>query len=259
MPNCLSGLKYFKNSINIFNRHLPLVSSTEINSELIKELIGKENPTILEIGCNNGAHTLWFLEIFRNPILYCFEPDPRAISRFKINVGERSNVRLFEVALGDRNGEIDFFQSSGQRSDEEAKQMPDGWDQSGSIRQPKEHLAVHPWVKFDRKIKVAILTLDAWIGRHGIDSIDFIWMDVQGAEIDVFRGGVDALSRTRFIYTEYSDQQLYQGQFGLRKLLKFMDGFEVVARYPGDVLLRNRKLIKKPKFSLRKTILKLIQ
>nr|VFK11672.1 MAG: methyltransferase, FkbM family [Candidatus Kentron sp. LPFa] len=105
-----------------------------ITRERLRECVGKSDPTILEIGANDGMHTLWFLELFDNPRIYCFEPDPRAIERFRKKVGRHPNVTLFEMALSDYNGEAIFYQSNSQY----------GWDQSGSIRKPKEHLTVFP-------------------------------------------------------------------------------------------------------------------
>jgi 2-O-methyltransferase len=224
---------------------LPPITFSDISKEFLREVVGKENPIILEIGCNDGTHTLWFLEAFKNPTVYCFEPDPRAIARFKANIGNRTNVHLFELALSDQEGELTFYQSTGKPDDESADIIPEGmnegWDLSGSIRQPKEHLEAYPWVKFDTSITVPTTTLDSWCKQQGIAAIDFIWMDVQGAEIDVFRGGTDALAATQFIYTEYSDRQLYSGQFTLKQLLGYLQHFDVLVRYAGDIFLKKKR------------------
>lgn len=219
---------------------LPQVSHSKITKELVRECVGKPDPTILEIGCNDGEHTLWLLEIFENPTVYCFEPDPRAIARFKEKVGQRSNVHLFEIALSGNNGDTTFYQSGGRLDEKSNETMPEGWDLSGSIRQPKDHLAKHPWVTFEQSITVKTATLDTWCREHAIEDIDFIWMDVQGAEIDVFRGGVTMLPKTHFIYTEYDNSELYEGQYTLKQLLKYLKDFKVMIRYPADVLLRNQ-------------------
>jgi len=224
-----------------FLQGIPRVYNLQITRELIRGCVGKPDPTILEIGCNDGTSTRWFLEIFERPEVYCFEPDPRAVARFNRKVGQHPNIHLYEIAISDRNGETTFYQSGGQRSKTETETMPEGWDLSGSIRKPKNHLVVHPWVTFDRAITVKTMTLDTWCNEHGIETIDFIWMDVQGAEMDVIRGGPDALTRTRFVYTEYSNSELYEGQATLRRLLKRLGNFKIVVRYPGDVLLRNQK------------------
>ena len=235
------------------------VSFSKISKELIRECVGREDPTILEIGCNDGSQTLWFLEIFEKPKVYCFEPDPRAVARFKAKVGRRSNINIFEIALSDHIGEATFFQSDGQLNEEQAKAMPEGWDLSGSIRQPKEHLAIHPWVTFDKKTTVKTSTLDAWCDKQGIEAIDFIWMDVQGAEIDVLRGGKNTLTKTRFIYTEYSNNELYKGQFNLRQLIKYLQDFDFGAliKYPEDILFGSKQLAGAPNKALKKMLVDL--
>ncbi|MBO4228425.1 FkbM family methyltransferase [Bradyrhizobium neotropicale] len=206
----------------------------------IVSLLQKPDPVILDIGCNDGTDTRKFLELCPQAQLYCFEPDPRAAARFKKNLDLfLDRVKLFEIAISDRNGRIEFHPSNG---DGDAKE----WDLSGSIRRPKNHLVEYGWVRFDDPISVETRRLDDWCSQANIKDIDFIWMDVQGAESDVIAGGKQTLSNTRFIYTEYSDQELYEGQKSLQAILDLLPSFEVVTQYPhgveGDVLLRNTSL-----------------
>ncbi len=118
-----------------------------------------------------------------------------------------------------------------------------GWDQSGSLRAPKTHLEVWPWVKFGEKISIKVMTLDEWAAGYGIDHVDFIWADVQGAEGDLIDGGRETLKRTRYFYTEYSNDEWYKGQITLDTMAKLLaDDFEMVARWHMDVLFRNTHL-----------------
>ena len=69
-------------------------------------------------------------------------------------------------------------------------------------------------------------------------------MDVQGAEGDVIEGGREILKRTRYLYTEYSDKELYEGELTLQQILSTLPGeWKVLKKYErrndGDVLLRN--------------------
>jgi len=236
LANILSRLKKIKTFIYYFLKREPPVTDASITKEFICQLVSKPNPTILEIGCHDGSTTLWFLEIFDSPRVFCFEPDPRAASCFKQKIGNRPEVNFYEYAISDKNGEETFYMSSGQ----ESAMMPQGWDCSGSIRKPKNHLKVHPWCKFEKTMIVKTKTLDTWCREKAINRIDFIWMDVQGAEIDVIRGGRNALKNTRYLYTEYSNKELYQGQLSLKQLLKELVEFEVIIRYPDDILLKNK-------------------
>ncbi len=233
-------LKRLAKAVYSMIQRTPKINYSEITADQIGALVGRSDPVILEIGCNDGTHTLRFLEIFSNPTIYCFEPDPRAAERFRKNVGARPNVHLFEMAVSDREGEITFFQSSGHREARDEIGMPKGWDLSGSIRKPTGHIDADPRITFTRTLTVPTARLDSWCEAHGIDRIDFLWMDVQGGEGDVFKGGQRALARTRILYTECCDTEQYEGQLTTKHLLSTLEKFEVLVRYPNDVLLRNK-------------------
>jgi FkbM family methyltransferase len=205
-------------------------------------LLGRPNPVIVEAGCNDGEHTRWFADAFERPTIYCFEPDRRAIRRFRANLGRRSNIQLFEMALSDHAGKIDFYPSGGSGDGKTTPPSPGEWDYSGSIRRPKEHLDVYPSVTFDSVTKIEATTLDLWRREREVEVIDLLWMDVQGAEMDVFRGAAESLKRTRYIFTEYSNQEFYEGQLSLPHLLNYLKGYEVVYRCTEDVLFKNTKL-----------------
>lgn len=49
--------------------------------------------------------------------------------------------------------------------------------------------------------------------------------------------------RTRYLFCEYSNEELYEGEPTLEALLDMMPGFEVLQRFPFDVLLRNTTLV----------------
>src|SRR5258708_25158665 len=220
----------------------PQITYAELTFDEIRRLVGRPNPTILELGCNDGGHTRHFLDAFEQPTIYCFEPDPRAATRFRRQIGDRPNVHLFEGAVSDRDGEITFHQSSGHRSEKDVEDFPDGWDLSGSIHRPTGHLGSEPLVTFTKILTVPTTSLDSWCARHQTDAVDFLWMDVQGAEGDVFRGGSNTLGKTRILYTEGSDTEQYEGQLTTKQLLAQLPDFEVLTRYPSDILLRNRRL-----------------
>jgi FkbM family methyltransferase len=223
-------------------RSLPPINSGQFGLGLLAYLMqGTEAPLILEIGANDGTHTAQFLGQFPNAQVYAFEPDPRAIAKFKAR-GPHPRLQLFEMAIGDEDGEAQFHVSSGMRDDwppEVKIRYPQGWDQSGSLRPPKTHKTVHPWVKFDSTIAVSVRRLDSWAREHAIGRVDFIWADVQGAEGDLIAGGPETLARTRYLYTEYSDEERYDGQPSLSQLLDMLPDFSVLRRYQTDVLLEN--------------------
>ena len=206
----------------------------------ITERLGHVPTVVLDVGANNGGDSERMLAEFPGTELHCFEPDPRAYARLEARLAN-TGAHLYRCAVGAQDGPLTFHQSSGTPPDQEGLH-PEGWHLSGSIRAPKHHLVEHPWCQFDNQITVDCTTLDTWAEVHGIGHVDFIWADVQGAERDLVEGGRQLLARTRFLYTEYSNKELYEGQVTLRQLRSMLPGWKVVRRFREDVLLENLTL-----------------
>jgi len=220
---------------------IPSVSPNEINGDLLRNLVGLDACVVLEIGANDGSHTNKLFSTFPNAKIHAFEPDPRAIAKFKAR-GTDPRVSLFEMAIGAKDGQSEFHVSSGLPPGlppEAQAQYPQGWDQSGSLRPPKTHKIAWPWCKFETTITVPVRRLDSWAREHGVHEVDFIWADTQGAEGDLIAGGRETLAATRYFYTEYSNDEWYEGQPNLEQLLDMLPGFAIQTRYAMNVLLRN--------------------
>ncbi len=208
---------------------------TELSAADIAHLVGCSNPLILEVGANCGQSTLTFIDQMPMATIHCFEPDPRAIAKFKLLVNN-PQIHLIEAAVGADSGFVMFNQSSGAEA-----QHPSGWDHSGSIRKPKSHLETWPWVKFEKQIPVPLITLDEWCLINDVHHVDFIWADVQGAESDLILGAQSILQRTKYFYTEFSDDEWYEGQINFDVLNALMEnlGFKVLHKFKNDVLFSN--------------------
>lgn len=240
-------MKLLQKSRNVLRAWLgidPPIRRGCLSIEELPGLLGTDSPVVLEVGCNDGTETERFLNIFGSGMqIFAFEPDPRAIKRFRNRIDD-PRACLLECALSDVDGSTDFYVSDGVPESNKFKDYrPEGWDLSGSIRKPKEHLERHPWCKFEKTINIRTRKLDSVYRELNLDVIDFMWVDVQGAENLFIRGGQEALGKTRYLYTEYSNRELYEGQVNLPQLLALLPDYEVVARYPGDVLLRNKTLV----------------
>lgn len=219
-----------------------LTAGSIYDNNILVKLLGKDNPIILDIGCNDGNDSLWLLQLFKQGRVYSFEPDPRARKRYLAKITD-PRAKLFPLAISREDGEAQFHVSNGVHPLEgEGDQCQEGWDLSGSLRKPKAHVEAHPWVTFDGTITVQTKKLDNWVKENNIDLIDLIWADVQGAEADLIAGGREALKKTRFIYTEYNDEELYEGQMNLTGLAKLLPDFKIFHNYGNDVLFKNRYL-----------------
>ena len=82
-----------------------------IDQKQIRQLLGKDNPTVLEIGAHKGEDTLKFLREFPAIRIYSFEPDPRCIVEFKRAVVDDRST-LIEAAVSDNDGETILHMST---------------------------------------------------------------------------------------------------------------------------------------------------
>ena len=221
----------------------------------LKELDLGDNPTVFEIGCHHGYDTERLHKCLPHSKIYAFEADPRNAQVFKRN-NFREEINFFELCISDKNGEEDFYLSSGLppvfkngTADEEIVKFCQTmeWTASSSTRKPTGHLDQTPWCEFNKKIKVKSLTLDTFCIEQNIKKIDFIWMDVQGAEDSIFRGAVNVLKSTKYIYTEYSNTELYEGQKNLKNIDLQLENFDFVETFESgggtDALFKNKNTI----------------
>jgi FkbM family methyltransferase len=200
---------------------------TAIREWLAAHLTGPAPKVILELGAHCGDDTGWLASL-PGATVHAFEPDPRNV------VPPLPNVVFTRAAVSANDGVAPFRTSTAFAGHP--------WTYSGSLREPTGHLQRWPSVTFGDVIQVRTVTLDTYAREHGLDLVDFVWCDVQGAEGDVIEGGRATLARTRFLYTETSDEEWYAGQPTLARLLKLLPGWRVVERYPTDVLLENPHL-----------------
>jgi FkbM family methyltransferase len=211
----------------------------------IKEFI-KQLPisVFVEIGCHFGTDTEFFHKAHPGARLVCFEPDPRNVAMLKDRKID-TICELHPVALSDTNGTSSFYLSSGDSRGRVSEQIlyQNDWSCSSSLKKPTGHLYMHPWITFANQVTVETRRLDDIESLHDT-VIDFMWVDVQGAEDLVFSGAKETLQRTKYLYTEYSDHQLYENQLNKQSILNLVGSdWELVYDYGGDILLKNKRFI----------------
>jgi len=212
--------------------------------EFIKNLPIK---CLVEFGCNMGEDTRKFREMHPNARIVCFEPDPRNITILDRN-GVRTIAEVYPYAVSDKNGVMAFHLSTGdvRTVDPNNDFINIDWSLSSSLKKPTGHLDLHKWITFPNSVDVQTIRLDDFEPLKNT-IIDFMWVDVQGAEDLVFSGAKDTLSRTRYVYTEYSNVELYENQLNLSQILKlFGSSWELVQDFGGDILLRNINIEQSP-------------
>jgi FkbM family methyltransferase len=197
------------------------------------------NSIIIEAGAFDGSDTQFFCDFFPSSKIYSFEPVEELFNYCYQKLCHYNNLKLYKVALSSQTGFQSLFVSdlSGQIF------------ASSSILKPKDHLEVHPSITFKVERIVESITLDDFCQKENIENVDFMWLDMQGAEPSVIQASLKTLTNTKFLYTEVSLIETYEGVMlypDFKKLL-IENNFEVVFedlphKDMGNVLFKNKNL-----------------
>ena len=227
-----------------------LATPSEAEREL-KHLFGtNEAITIFDVGACEGEETIRYLRRFPNARVFAFEPLPQNQQLIHDNFRRYSvaNVKVIPVAISDEVGEAAFHVSAGRPDHEFAGRNWNYGNKSSSLLAPAAKTPMYGWIEFPETITVPCTTLDIFCQQHGIRSVDFIHIDVQGAEHLVLAGAGHILRHTTSLWLEVADQRLYQGQKLRSEMegLLFAKGFsrtlEVRREIEGDQFYVNRRV-----------------
>jgi FkbM family methyltransferase len=187
-------------------------------TELVKNEI-KNGYRILDIGANIGYYTLIIADLIgKNGLVYAFEPEPKNFKLLEknIQINNLKNVVLYNKAASNFNGYIDFY-----------------------INKTTEggHSIYKSANSEDRPIQVEAIKLDDCI----TDKIDFVKIDVEGAEGEVLLGMQNILKNNQKIklIIEFHPRSLNKSSFNANQYLDLlvMLGFKLY-----NVNERNKKL-----------------
>lgn len=158
-------------------------------------------PVILDAGGCIGMSALYFKSVYPDARVTCFEPDPALLPLLRRNLERNGfpDVTVVNVGLGKTEGTLDFF--------------PDGSD-GGSMYQ----------VAGAKPIQVKIARLSDFI----TGPVDFLKMNIEGMEGDVFEEIEAKLPQVRELVFEY--HCFHDLPQSLGKILQILDrqGFRYV-------------------------------
>jgi FkbM family methyltransferase len=163
----------------------------------------KPSDCFYDVGANYGL----FVDICVNIIkeegeIHCFEPLPNCFSYLKKKFGSFKNILLNNVALGDKNQIVNFYQD-----------LFSGTSGSSTLLEDvvKKNLRKH------KTISVNMITLDDYLKIHR--KPDFIKLDVEGSESLVIKGGYDFFKNDKPIII----MEIWSGDNGLNFSMKAVE------------------------------------
>jgi FkbM family methyltransferase len=164
----------------------------------------KLNFVIANIGCRpvgSGPEPFEaILECFPGSQIIGFEADKDLCE--KLNKEASSGYNFFYQALGQKNEKRNFYNTEN--------------SMCSSLYQPNEKFIerYHAFevMKLKNITQIDTVSLDHFVLENQIEKIDLIKIDIQGAELDVFKGGKNTLKTTLFIISEVEFNTMYINQ-----------------------------------------------
>jgi len=170
------------------------IPPTDIWTWLRKE---KNVKTLIDIGANDGKFGRFLARFFSAEDIFAFEPIPGCIPQ--IESLKIPNIKIFNVALSDYNGETQFFLNS--------------YPPASSILNVSKHSKDEfPQTSDEKIITVKVTRLDDILDAKQLKRDIFMKIDVQGLEDKVIKGGEKILEITKLLLIEMSFVPFYNGQ-----------------------------------------------
>ncbi|HMT09460.1 MAG TPA: FkbM family methyltransferase [Pyrinomonadaceae bacterium] len=179
------------------------VPITEITRQLVD--VGD---TCLDIGANYGWYTTLFASVVKDQgEVHSFEPVPVTFAELTRNrelMGSPANVKINNLALGDTPGTItlNFFEG-----------------------EPTGHasIATKDTATSD-SFECKMITLDSYLEENDIKTVDFVKVDIEGAELMMLRGARALFSGTKLpvILMEMALQQSSNFGYVPNDLIEFI-------------------------------------
>jgi FkbM family methyltransferase len=156
--------------------------------KLVEQLV-KPGMTVLDIGANVGYYTKPCSKIVGDAgCVIAFEPHPLAFGVLCKNVRALRNVTPVQAAVTDQEGTVNLYdyllgaENASLRYDENKRD----WYRS---HLPDREMI--PRIREDLPIAIYTVkatTLDTYLAEARVERVDFIKMDIEGAEINAIRG-----------------------------------------------------------------------
>jgi FkbM family methyltransferase len=164
--------------------------------------------TVIDVGAHHGLYTLLASKrVGRKGRVIAFEPSPRECRRLKKHLrwNRCSNVLLMPYAVGEEPGETDFYLVEGSQ------------DWCNSLRPPAVGEAT-------KTVRVSVRRLDDALAELDVSRVDFIKLDVEGAELTVLYGVMRLLLRESrpAILAEVQDNRTLPWGYAARDIIQFM-------------------------------------
>jgi len=210
------------------------------------DLIAKylpDNPVVFEAGGHYGEDTVRLSRKWPNGRVVSFEPNPYAFKKLSEATSGLTNVDGYQLAANDYNGMATFYVCFGTNGDNPV------FDGASSLLEPSEWMKVHYQGPV---IEAPCVILDDWCHDNDVDHIDFMWLDMEGIELQVLQSSPETLKNVRVIYTGTNFMEFRKGMTQFDALKEHLEsaGFRLLSHWYAEGFQSDAIFVKKELFDL---------
>ncbi|MEY2563700.1 MAG: hypothetical protein QOH88_1893 [Verrucomicrobiota bacterium] len=165
---------------------------------------------VIDGGANQGSFTDAFLQLHQPARIVLVEAIPELAKKLRARYRDKAGLSVVSAALSDNNGVAQFEIN---RSEASSSLLP---------IDPRNTAWFNRDLRVARTVQVTTMTLPALLEAQGLERVDLLKLDLQGAERLVLTGGEAVLDRVRVIYTEVFFEQLYENAWLFWELNDFL-------------------------------------
>ncbi len=199
---------------------------------------------ILDVGSRDGEQSIEFTKYFPNCMIYSFECNPNTLDICKRNIQNYNNIKLIEGAIHDYNGTCRFYPINKEKT---ITTWEDGNPGASSLFIASGDYPYERYVQDE--ITIRCHRIDTVLEEYGIDKVDLIWMDLQGAELLALQSMGNLLHTVDYIHTEVSYRKMYHGQVLFPELNQFLMDHQFMSitslnhgGWQEDIIYKNKTL-----------------
>lgn len=163
----------------------------------IKEILAPTNPKIcFDIGANIGSYSIELLEK-TNAKIYSFEPVPETYQLLNNTLSKYNDRVVTEnKGIGCENKTLTIHYNP----------------KALSHASFSEDVKKISYITNEKKLDIEVVSLDSYCKKKSIIAIDFIKIDVEGYEVEIFQGAIETFReiQPKFIQIEFNWHHLFR-------------------------------------------------
>ena len=196
-----------------------------INKQKIISFFKKNLNNPIEEFIDVGAHHAETVELFNKNFkikkFYCFEPNPLTfkILKKKVKRIKKGSINIYNFALGDKNGYLDFNQSI----ESSSSTMVEINTQSKYMIRKNNILSLFKSKNSSfNKIQVEVKTLNDFIEMLPINKIEILKIDTEGYDFNVIKGLKEKIKNVQYIYFEHHFHDMLKKKYSLTNVHNYL-------------------------------------